>query len=1471
MSGSYKKINAPALNHNFGEEIKTTFENIDDNFGVLANRDFVKGDTGDSLVSINVPFSRLLSVDGYTDTINGIEFIIDSQLSNIKKAFKTLRDTLAANRITEFDTGDVNYTITQLKSESNNYSVLVSFQKPVESEEHVKIKSIIPVVYVDQRFWLENLENINNASTIDLSCTITYNELNEDNPWICVQNFPSLYYKNDKSNPDNSIFWIINGKPTDIPARGPKGLNGKAGEILLGLTDTPVSDWPNADPTAGPKPLNISKIYNNNATEDGTGFIDCETFLKSRVVSGQPVSDGTVIVILPERNIAESQDLNISSDKPWLNNVFTYFIATITVNNQTNPTAASASVTYDNIMYVLMNSYTVDAVMNSDMVVEKNGIDSSDFAFDNNNLHKAIRGYVLRDRWGETSGSGYSFHAYEDGDWSSSGSRTLSVDRLKDITAPPSSSNNIISNGDDSKYNFKIGGTVSVQEGSSNTVSYANGSHAEGQSTIATGSASHAEGQSTIAGGTGSHAEGYNTRASGSYSHAEGYNTVATGLNSHAEGYYTTASSDYSHAEGYYTSASSDYSHAEGYYTTASSDYSHAEGQLTEASGESSHAEGQSTTAGGTSSHAEGYNTRASGSYSHAEGQSTTASGLNSHAEGYDTKASGQSSHTEGRRTTASGLNSHAEGRETEAGGRNVIKIQIDPVQISSKSFAAYDVYSNAQYYPSSASPKLYLSLSDNTIKTANAKYRQSNFNSISPSTYTQNDSRLCQESIQTLIVEEGVDEYAETIKTRYYVKPVFRNIVINDNWIPGWTINSTAASVSYPTTEEQANYFMGAFCSTKDYRVTSSSSDSIPNIRNMVLNGFLNFNPISNSTDYAYKSNGESIDLNGLYNILKTSSCYLIYNMYKYPISGSEPAYSYFPNTYIDSNYNIVEGSHVEGYKSNTAGDYSHAEGISTLTTGEASHAEGQTTTASGWASHAEGYNTYASGSYSHAEGISTLTTGEASHAEGQTTTASGSYSHAEGYWTTAAGSASHAEGDRVRATGSVSHAEGYNTDATGDYSHAEGYWAIASGEASHAEGDNTRASGSYSHAEGYNTDATGDYSHAEGTSSQASGVGSHAEGNGKAFGEYSHAEGHSSELNKSNRFVNEEPKQWTRANAINQISSQGSVIASSFDFNNAIYFESGGITTYPGDCYVPGYRVNDTSESDQYHSSMFIMRPTSFSNGSPSGDSHIVLVIPYNAPNSDDSNTDWHNFINNNIWLNQEITIIYEQITYKRPVEETVGGNRYDAGTPVYIYDAPYYKTHSWSQIKSKSRTISGNITGVYKYSNNYIALLTDASFSSISQGNSMGSSLDADPTLGAYDWKDVNLCAISITSNNSGARGDWSHTEGHGCNAQGDASHAEGYYTETINAGEHACGILNETGYMKPTGNNNYYYVDYYVDDYTGKTDRIIFSIGSGDPVNGRRQNGLIVTQGGGVYVLAVSNTSSERGIAEYRKLN
>jgi len=126
--------------------------------------------------------------------------------------------------------------------------------------------------------------------------------------------------------------------------------------------------------------------------------------------------------------------------------------------------------------------------------------------------------------------------------------------------------------------------------------------------------------------------------------------------------------------------------------------------------------------------------------------------------------------------------------------------------------------------------------------------------------------------------------------------------------------------------------------------------------------------------------------------------------------------------------------GYNLEGTTGVTAiGDYSHAEGYSTRTFGESSHAEGAYAVAIGYASHAEGKGNFAKGNTatgegSHAEGWGTNSIGEGSHAEGQDTQSIGDYSHAEGYFTQSIGDFSHAGGFNTIAGGLFSTVVGKN-----------------------------------------------------------------------------------------------------------------------------------------------------------------------------------------------------------------------------------------------------------------------------------------------------------------------------------------------------------------------------------------------------------------------------------------------------------
>lgn len=183
--------------------------------------------------------------------------------------------------------------------------------------------------------------------------------------------------------------------------------------------------------------------------------------------------------------------------------------------------------------------------------------------------------------------------------------------------------------------------------------------HAEGMRTQAIDWGAHAEGTDSLARGVGTHAEGRYTQSTQEASHAEGYTTYATGYGSHSEGRFTTASNGAAHSEGLYSVASGESAHAEGNYTEASGVGAHAEGN--------GYNDSTKNIASGSGSHAEGYGTRATGSNSHAEGggwggQYNIASGTASHAEGGGNNAIGPCSHVEGTRNTVYSDSGHADG-----------------------------------------------------------------------------------------------------------------------------------------------------------------------------------------------------------------------------------------------------------------------------------------------------------------------------------------------------------------------------------------------------------------------------------------------------------------------------------------------------------------------------------------------------------------------------------------------------------------------------------------------------------------------------------------------------------------------------------------------------------------------------------------------------------------------------------------
>ena len=234
-------------------------------------------------------------------------------------------------------------------------------------------------------------------------------------------------------------------------------------------------------------------------------------------------------------------------------------------------------------------------------------------------------------------------------------------------------------------------------EGRSNTTSFGDVLHVEGDSNYIGGSVVHVEGYGNRAlnNSSQSHIEGsYNTFAGVRYSHVEGYSNSASNnfTNSHIEGSdnsLNNSDTTYSHIEGYYNSIYAQYnrySHIEGYQNSIGSssqpagDFyaSHIEGtghQIYSNSINASHIEGSGNklNTGARSvyaSHIEGNGNaiNVTTSYSHIGGLNNTigASGGSSasyvHAEGSENTIHNNYSHTEGYHHITYGSYSHVEG-----------------------------------------------------------------------------------------------------------------------------------------------------------------------------------------------------------------------------------------------------------------------------------------------------------------------------------------------------------------------------------------------------------------------------------------------------------------------------------------------------------------------------------------------------------------------------------------------------------------------------------------------------------------------------------------------------------------------------------------------------------------------------------------------------------------------------------------
>ena len=228
-------IEAPGLDKpDYGKNIKEQFENIDDNFKFIANRDFVKGDPGNSLYIENI------SLDTSGNGIGGELYRALEQA--ITKQFNSegaLEPVNSYNWDDSITSGELNVPIIVSRNETNS--------------ELEYICAASPVMLFDNRFNDKaiNEEDFSNyEDVVDVTSILNFKK--NDNNWLCELNlsYPRLQYSN------GSFRWVINNVNTIVKSTGIKGDPGERANIWL----VKISELP--DTFQGTQ-INISQYFVN--------------------------------------------------------------------------------------------------------------------------------------------------------------------------------------------------------------------------------------------------------------------------------------------------------------------------------------------------------------------------------------------------------------------------------------------------------------------------------------------------------------------------------------------------------------------------------------------------------------------------------------------------------------------------------------------------------------------------------------------------------------------------------------------------------------------------------------------------------------------------------------------------------------------------------------------------------------------------------------------------------------------------------------------------------------------------------------------------------------------------------------------------------------------------------------------------------------------------------------------------------
>lgn len=270
-------ITAPNLNDtHYASKLSGVFDNINDNFQILANKDFIKGEEGHS---IHIETIELYNTSTQKFTEYG---------EKLKRCIETYyNDNYGNDCLADIKYVDNNdkKTVTLWDSFTENPGYIQMFFKTVIDEngqsKDIPVSSL-NYVFLDGRFNKVNLTKIEAGEydrIIDASCIIVFD--NDD--FKIIQNaFPTIYYEKGIG-----LCWKINGNNTGLPVRGIPGKDGIDADMFIVRANIPavvtktieVGEVDNKKVYEYEYKTEISDVY-----DGADGYISANDFLKENAL-----------------------------------------------------------------------------------------------------------------------------------------------------------------------------------------------------------------------------------------------------------------------------------------------------------------------------------------------------------------------------------------------------------------------------------------------------------------------------------------------------------------------------------------------------------------------------------------------------------------------------------------------------------------------------------------------------------------------------------------------------------------------------------------------------------------------------------------------------------------------------------------------------------------------------------------------------------------------------------------------------------------------------------------------------------------------------------------------------------------------------------------------------------------------------------------------------------------------------------